>query len=1117
MTLLQIRLLGGFQLQYGEELLQGVFQTRQQSLLAYLLLHQQLPQTRQQLAFRFWPDATESRARAYLRREIFLLRKGLPNADTFLNLDNKAIQWRADAPFTLDVAQVETLLTEARAGMAAGQVAVGQVAVGQVTVGQEQFTQLIKLYQGHLLPDCYDEWIFPLRAQLQERLCATLDNFVQQFEAARAYALALQVAQQLLHCDPLREPTYHHLMRLYALMHDRTSALRIFRDCSTMLEQEFAAPPSIETQSLYDQLFQQNGEVVLPSQGAQVTDAVPLIGRLAEWQRLLTCWRELPRKGVHVAVIRGEAGIGKTRLAEELLAWAQAQQILTAQARAYAAEGALPYGPLIELLRTERLQARLTQLESVWRIQLAHLLPELVTQDPDLLLPETGNEQWQRHHLFEAAARTLLIGNQPLLILLDDLQWVDQETLEWLHFLVRYVTERRVDHPHRGSILIVSTLGDEELTPGHPINSLLLALRRTDYLTELALPPLTDEESTTLAQQITGKPLSLVEGTQLFQYTEGNPLFIVEHLRSSFAQRDFFQSDQAQTTVLPPKVQAVIEARLAQLSPQARGLAGLAAVIGREFSYQLLVTAGSGDERQIVSALDELCRRRIVRGAAVDRYDFTHDKLREVAYDLMGMELQRLLHRRVAEGLEQIYRHDLKGISGQLAAHFALAGNHRHAFDYYLRAGQAAREVYAIHQVIHYLERGVQQLQTLAQSTAVAKEELTTKELQIQVALGAAQLSAEGYASTAAERAYLRALALGTQLRDQTHLFTTYWGLHEIYLFRAQHAEAHAMSTACMEIAQALQEPDLLLQAHHALFAIYMMGDSCDLARTVEHTNAAIALYEPTRHHDHTFHYGGHDPCICARQLGAKALWLLGYPDQALHSCAEGLALTAALFSVDQYPLNIVFAQRNFAEVYMLCGQVAKVVELTTAMSAVVKNYDLAMYSAQCLIFHGWALAQQQQPEAGIAQMRQGVAQWVEMGIVMEQPNFMRMLAEGYLVAGQLETALAVLAEALAAAQRGGGRFYEAEIHRLRGNILQAQGADHADVEACYQEAVAVATALQAKSLELRAVMDLSQLWFQQGKQEEARTRLADCYNWFTEGFGTADLQAAQALLQRFS
>ncbi|MCB0187968.1 MAG: hypothetical protein KDE31_27060, partial [Caldilineaceae bacterium] len=220
-------------------------------------------------------------------------------------------------------------------------------------------------------------------------------------------------------------------------------------------------------------------------------------------------------------------------------------------------------------------------------------------------------------------------------------------------------------------------------------------------------------------------------------------------------------------------------------------------------------------------------------------------------------------------------------------------------------------------------------------------------------------------------------------------------------------------------------------------------------------------------------------------------------------------------FSEEHYPLNLVFARRNFAEVYMVCGELERMAELMDHRYAIAHKYDLAMYVAQGNVFHGWILAHQQAAR-GIAQIELGVQQWVALDINMEQSNFQRMLAECYYMAGRFTDALAALDAAEEALHRGGGRFYEPEIYRLRGKSLAAQGAAVAQVEACYQQALRTAQRLQAKSLELRATLELSQLWFAHGRRPDAYAMLHSCYSWFTEGFATPDLRNAQTILQRF-
>ncbi len=294
-------------------------------------------------------------------------------------------------------------------------------------------------------------------------------------------------------------------------------------------------------------------------------------------------------------------------------------------------------------------------------------------------------EEWQRQHFFEALARALLRTGtnhshygQPLLLLLDDLQWCDNDTLEWLHYLLRFEPGAR--------LLLIGTVRSEEILPGHPLVAFLGALQRDGLVTEVALRPLNTLETASLAEHILGDQLDPAMSNTLFHETEGNPLFVVEMVRAgTLGQHGRAQPGTVSPlplltqpgSTLPPTMQIVLAARLTQLSPSARELANVAAVIGHEFTFVVLARATRESEDTVVRGLDELWQRRIVReqdAGAAETYDFSHDKLREQAYASLSPAHRHLLHRHVAEALEEVFAKDLDAVSGQIAAHFERAG-----------------------------------------------------------------------------------------------------------------------------------------------------------------------------------------------------------------------------------------------------------------------------------------------------------------------------------------------------------------------------------------------------------------------------------------------------------
>lgn len=666
MPSLRLHLLGGFQVSADGEAL-TVNAPRLQSLIAYLAIHRGTAHTRQQLAYVLWPDSAEAQARTNLRKLLLQLRESWPDVAEVTGAEAQVLQWRADAAAYLDVAEFE------------------------VAVARSEWERATSIYAGDLLPECYDEWATPERERLRQLFTNATVKLIAALESRRDYHGAIMQAQRLLQHDPLDEATYRTLMRLHALSGDRASALRTFQTCQQTMRREFGLEPDDETSALAARLSQGDGPAQKQAEAA--SQPIPLVGRFSEWQRLLKAWeRTVNASAPQCVIIAGEAGIGKTRLAEELASWAGRQGIITASARCYAAEGTLAYAPVTAWLRASAIRAPMARLDGVWLTEAARLMPELLTEIPSLPAPSPLTQGWHRQRLFESLARAVLSGKEPLLLLLDDAQWSDQDTLEWLRFLLRF-------EPH-ARLMLVATVRSEEVGGDHPLRAFQEQVQREGHLTEIELDPLNATETAALATQVSGQAPPPDHLAHLYRETEGNPLFVVETMR--------FQSsnapNKAEREPVPSSIQAVIAHRLNQLTPDARDVTGCAATIGRAFTLDVLAQASERSHAALVRDVDELLHRRIIREQG-SGYDFSHDKIREAAYRSLSAARRQLLHRRVATALEQIHADDLDAVSGQIAAHYELAGLPKQAVEHYQQAAQAARDIYANADAIRYYQR----------------------------------------------------------------------------------------------------------------------------------------------------------------------------------------------------------------------------------------------------------------------------------------------------------------------------------------------------------------------------------------------------------------------------
>jgi predicted ATPase len=375
--------------------------------------------------------------------------------------------------------------------------------------------------------------------------------------------------------------------------------------------------------------------------------------------------------------------------------------------------------------------------------------------------------------------------------------------------------------------------------------------------------------------------------------------------------------------------------------------------------------------------------------------------------------------------------------------------------------------------------------------------------------LGQALQVTKGMGAPEVEQLYLRARALCEQVGEPPQLFRVLWGLRTFYNQRGEYQTIRGLEEQLLSLAQRLQAPDLLLEAHHSLWSSLFSGGELAAARS--HMEQGLQLYDPQRHRTHAALYSGHDPGVCCRMQAAQCLWLLGYPDQAVASMQAALALAQQL----AHPMSLTVALYSAAMLCHLRREAPLAQAQAEVAMTIATDQGFPEHFARATPLRGWALAASGQREEGIAQIHQGLAAYQMTGTMAFRPYYLALLAEASAQVGQTAEGLGALAEALATLATSWARWWESELHRLRGELLlQHAGAQPREAEACLQQALDVARRQEAKSLELRAAMSLSRLWQQQGKPGEALELLTPIYSWFTEGFDTLDLQEARALLE---
>lgn len=682
-TSIQIKLFGEFCLTADGTAITGVSSERLQALLAFILLHRDAPQSRQQVAVHLWPDATDTDAKANLRRRLHELKQLIPDAERWLRVETKTMQWVQGKDCLLDVAQFEAAV--AKAGSAQPQQALEQIAL---------------LYQGDLLPSCYDDWIVPYREQLRQQAIAGLDRLVALLTAQDETRAAIRYAQQLQRIDPLYEPAYCHLMRLHAKEGDRASALRVYHQCMTALQEQLGVNPSPTTSQLYEELLtledtatplscttiaQPSAIPALAKTTAPLLPdpELPLIGRETEWQ-MIQQWRAdcQNHQSRDLLLLIGEPGIGKTRLLEELARTLQSTGSDVLWGRGFEAEMLRPYGVWIDVFQAIGATEFLDELRAL-----------ALNSDPSATL--------NRGRLFDMAAQfiTQLGTSAPVLVVLDDIQWLDETSIAFLHYVARLLS-------HQAPILFACAARKREVETNIPAYKLIQALHREHRIRTVEVNPLDCDQTLALAQSV-----GCDDCNQIFSNSGGNPLFALEIAR---AQRADSSS--------PRTLETLIQGRLGQLDESTRDLIAWAAALGRNFNPTILAKVADCPLPRLLNAIGELEHHGIIRpGSRVEgevTYDFAHDIVREVAYEQFSEPRRQLIHTHIAQALNPIASPTSRLIN-DVAHHADLGSDHTLAVSASLMAAERCLRLFAYAEAAELTQRGLRHCPYLEQTLRV--------------------------------------------------------------------------------------------------------------------------------------------------------------------------------------------------------------------------------------------------------------------------------------------------------------------------------------------------------------------------------------------------------------
>jgi class 3 adenylate cyclase/predicted ATPase len=813
-----------------------------------------------------------------------------------------------------------------------------------------------------------------------------------------------------------------------------------------------------------------------------------------------------------IVAVMAEAGTGKSRLFYEFKAMLPATcKMLEAYSVSHGKASA--WLPVLELLRDyfgiqdvdepaarrEKVRAVLNELDSALHDALPYLFGLLgLGEGPDPLAQM--DPQVKRRRTLDAIKRVILREslNQPLVVIFEDLHWIDEQTQALLNLLADSIANARV-------LLLINYRPEYDDRWGAKA-----------YYSQLRLDALNPEGASAMLETLLGKSVELNLLKQLIvERAGGNPFFIEEIVQALFDEGALVRNGAVRVTRslsqlrLPPTVQGILASRIDRLPSEHKQLLQTLAVIGRESSLGLLRQVASHTDIQLERILADLQASEFIyeQPATIGiEYVFKHALTQEVAYNSLLIERRKLMHERAGQALESTFPEQLDDHLSQLAHHYSHSDNIDKAVEYLGRTGQQALQRCAPAGASRSLAAALDVLAKLPD-----KAERIQRELPLELALGQAFILLKGWAAREVEQAFTRALEICEHLRNPPEVFFALFGLWSNYHVRGAYRAARDRARQLLRLAQSTGDHTHLVLAHYAMGETSLHTGELKVAR--EHQEIVLSLYDQARDRPLVSRLGGDIKQGILSYCGLM-LWLLGYPDQALTTANQAVAFARGL----SHPYSLAAAEFFLKTVQLYRREARAVQETAERVIAFSLEHGFGGWIPSSTYSRGWSIAEQGRPEEGIAFMREGLAITHAVGADIGRTEKLCRLAEACMKADRLDDALSTVTEARDAVGQQEERYYEPDIHRIRGEVLLRQ--DHSNIrqaEECFRRAIEIARQQSGKSLELRATMSLARLLRDTGRRDEARMMLGDIYNWFTEGFDTADLEDARSLLAELS
>ena len=835
------------------------------------------------------------------------------------------------------------------------------------------------------------------------------------------------------------------------------------------------------------------------------------VGRQTEIEALGRALRRAELGDGQIVSVIGEAGLGKSRLFYEFTHSHRTKGWTVLESGSVSYGKATAYLPIIDLLKSyfriedrdssreirEKVTGKLLTLdEGLKPLQPAFLslLDIAVTDDTWQALDAS-----QRRRRTLDAVKTLILREsaiQPVVLVFEDLHWIDSETQVFLDNLVESLPAARI-------LLLVNYRPDYNHTWGSKT-----------YYTQRRIDPLPVESAEELLAATLGPDQALITlRERLIERTAGNPLFLEESLRTLVengaligATGNYRLASDTVDIEMPATVQGVLAARIDRLPPENKQLLQTASVIGKDVPYDLLLSIVDMPEPTLAQRLSELQTAEFLYETKLFpnlEYTFKHALTHEVAYGSLLNERRKALHRKIAECLEETAARRPTQQHERLAHHCTEAGLIEKAVVYSERAGQRAIERSANAEAVANLEKGLELIGELAET-----EDLERLELAMQLGLGVGRASIDWAGAPKVGEAYARARDLGQKVGDPVDQLAALWGLWRFKRSSGGHVNARSLAKELSALAARHDDSTLSLQAYHAEWSTELYFGQ--FAECIDHATKAEAVYDPKKHHSTVFRFGGHDACVCGQSTAALCLWILGYPDQALSRMNAGIKLANEL----HHPETLAAALGEALNFHLLRRDAEVAVKQGAKALEVMNEHGFTEYYPTKAFVSGWSAATADRVEDRIIKLRKGLAERRAAGVTYEELHALSQYLELFSRGGDAGEGLEMLEDAIGSAERSGVTYWDAELQRLRGVLtLSLDGAKAAEAETSFLGAIETARNQSAKSFELRAVMELARLWQVKGKTSEARELLAPLYAWFTEGFDTADLKSARALL----